>query len=148
MMARRIAASLAAAGSTPALVGAQGSSDTGARVALVIGNAAYPGQELFTLHLGRCGVATSGKNRRNWTRNGLLHHHIIDPRTGIPAQSDVLTATVVAPTVLEAEAAAKALLILGSQAGMAWLEANPLLAGLLILEDGQVVCNTLMQEYL
>jgi thiamine biosynthesis lipoprotein len=108
----------------------------------------HPGEDLLVLHLAGCGVATSGKNRRNWTRNGMFRHHIIDPRTGFPAQSDVLTATVVAPTLLEAEAAAKTLLILGSQAGLAWLEAHPLLAGLLIQEDGQAVCNPQLQEYL
>ena len=108
----------------------------------------HPGQDLLSLHLPGCGVATSGKNRRNWTQNGLLRHHIIDPRTGLSAESDVVTATVVAPTVLEAEAAAKALLILGSEAGMAWLEAHSFLAGLLILEDGKAICNPQMQEYL
>ena len=66
-----------------------------------------------TLKLYRCGVATSGRDRRRWNQNGLPRHHIIDPYTGQPAETNVMTATIVAPTVMEAEAAAKAVLILG-----------------------------------
>jgi thiamine biosynthesis lipoprotein len=93
-------------------------------------------------------VATSGTDRRRWLQGGFLRHHIIDPHTGLPAQTDVLTATVVAPTVLEAEAAAKSALIRGSQAGIAWIDAEPSLAGMLILEDGQGLYNERLKKYL
>lgn len=87
----------------------------------------------------RCGVATSGRDVRRWQRNGVWHHHILDPRSGQPAITDVISATVVAPTALEADIAAKVALILGSRDGLAWLEARPTLAGLLVLEDGRVI---------
>jgi len=77
-----------------------------------------------------------------------MRHHIIDPHTGLSAESDVLSATIVAPTAVEAEAAAKSALIRGSQAGMAWLEADPALAGLLILNDGQVLYSERIHPYL
>mgnify|MGYP000182779134 FL=1 len=86
-----------------------------------------------------CGVATSGRDVRRWQRNGVWQHHILDPRSGQPAITDVISATVVAPTALEAEIAAKVALILGSRDGLAWLEARPPLAGLLVLEDGRVI---------
>lgn len=108
----------------------------------------HPGQELVLLRLGKCGVATSGKDRRRWMQNGQMRHHVIDPRSGLPAESDVLTVTVVAPTVMEAEAAAKTALILGSEAGIAWLDEAAGLAGLFILEDGRLICNAKMQDYL
>lgn len=108
----------------------------------------HPGEELLRLHVEACGVATSGKDRRRWRQNGQLRHHIIDPRSGLPAESDVLTATVIAPTVTEAEAAAKVCVILGSQAGLTWLDDRPGLAALFILEDGQLICSTRLQEYL
>ena len=113
-----------------------------------VANPFEPKEDLFMLHLMGGGVATSGKDRRRWIRGDILQHHIIDPRTGQPAETDVLTATVVAPTVMEAEAAAKSVLILGSGAGMEWLEADSGLAGLLILEDGRVLTNLRMEEYL
>ncbi|MBI5297620.1 MAG: FAD:protein FMN transferase [Chloroflexi bacterium] len=103
---------------------------------------------LGTILLRGEAVATSGTDRRRWLQGGFLRHHIIDPHTGLPAQTDVLSATVVAPTVLEAEAAAKSALIRGSQAGIAWVDAEPSLAGLLILEDGQGLYNERLKKYL
>lgn len=89
-----------------------------------------------TLLVAQGGIATSGRDYRTWTRGGVPQHHIIDPRTGEPARTDILTATVIAPDLMQAEAIAKALLILGSDAALAWLNSNPSLAGLLVLESG------------
>jgi FAD:protein FMN transferase len=97
----------------------------------------HPGQYLETLRLGRCGIATSGRDYRRWKQNGTWQHHIIDPRSGKPAQTDVLTATVIAPTVLEAEMAAKVVLIRGSKEGLHWLDMHPSFAGIVVTENGQ-----------
>jgi thiamine biosynthesis lipoprotein len=95
-----------------------------------------------------CGVASSATDRRRWLQGDQLRHHIIDPRTGEPAVSDVVSATVIAPTAVEAEAAAKSILIRGSTDGLDWLEAHPTLAGLLILEDEEILYSPGMMEYL
>lgn len=95
-----------------------------------------------------CGVATSATDRRRWMQGGQLRHHIIDPRSGLPAATDVISATVVAPTAVEAETAAKSVLIRGSVDGLDWLESNPDLAGLLILENGQILYSQRISEYL
>jgi FAD:protein FMN transferase len=84
-------------------------------------------------------VATSGRDYRQWVASGMLMHHIIDPRIGRPAETDVLTATILAPDVMEAEMAAKAALILGSRMATAWIEARPHLAAFLLLENGETV---------
>jgi thiamine biosynthesis lipoprotein len=113
-----------------------------------VSNPFQRGQEIETLYLSECGVATSGKDHRRWTRNGILQHHIIAPLTGQPAETDLLTVTVVAPEVMQAEAAAKAAFILGSRAGLEWIEAHPELAALFILEDGQLCYSRKMEDYL
>jgi thiamine biosynthesis lipoprotein len=95
-----------------------------------------------------CGVATSSTDRRRWKQGSQLRHHIIDPHTGLPAVSDIVSATVVAPTAIEAEAAAKSVLIRGSAAGLDWLESDPDLAALLILENGQILYSEHIREYL
>ena len=46
-----------------------------------------------------------------------LFSHIIDPRTNAPVESDVLSATVIAPNLMEAEMVSKTCLILGSEQG-------------------------------
>jgi thiamine biosynthesis lipoprotein len=111
-------------------------------------NPFQPGTDLTALKLGRCGVATSGRDYRRWRQGGKWMHHIIDPRTGLPADTDALTATVIAPDVLQAEAAAKTVFILGSRRGIDWLQAHPALAGLLILEDGGYVYTRNFAEFL
>jgi thiamine biosynthesis lipoprotein len=113
-----------------------------------ISNPFEPDKDLVTLHLQGGGVATSGKDRRRWMQGAFLNHHIIDPRTGLPAITDVLTATVIAPTVMEAEAAAKSVFLLGSGAGLEWLEADSGLAGILVLDNGQVFASSRAEEYL
>ena len=101
-----------------------------------------------TLLIKRGGVATSGTDYHRWQQGGTWNHHIIDPRTGLSADTDLLTVTVVAPDTVRAEAAAKAVLILGSSAGMDWLESDPTLAGILILQSGETIYSHPMQSYL
>jgi thiamine biosynthesis lipoprotein len=101
--------------------------------------------ELLLLESG--GVATSGRDYRRWRQGGSWQHHIIDPRTGRPAVTDVLSATVVAASAREAEMAAKTALILGSHAGLAWIEARPSLAALLVLENRRIVRSQRLERY-
>jgi len=107
-----------------------------------------PDEDLEILMIEHGGVATSGKDYRRWQLDSVWQHHIIDPRTGMPAQTDVLTATVIAPSAVEAEVAAKVALISGSRAGLTWIESNPILAGMLVLEDGQRIYSERISEYL
>lgn len=97
-----------------------------------------PEQSLDIALLYHGGIATSGRDYRRWQHGGNLQHHIIDPRTEQPAVTDVLAATVIAPSARAAEAAAKTALILGGWPGLDWLEAHPSLAGLLVLDNGEV----------
>jgi FAD:protein FMN transferase len=69
----------------------------------------------LTLELTGGGLATSGRDRRRWRRNGKELHHLIDPATGLPSPSDLLRATVVASDAVEAEVWAKALYIAGEE---------------------------------
>ena len=108
----------------------------------------HKGEEIETLHINECGVATSGKDRRRWLRDGVLKHHIIDPLTNQPAETDLLTVTVIAPDVMRAEAAAKAVFILGSSVGLEWIEAHPEFAALFIQDNGELIYSQKMEEYL
>jgi len=108
----------------------------------------HPDENIEILCVNKGGVATSGKDRRRWLQNGVLRHHIINPLTGQPAETDLLTVTVIAPDVMQAEAAAKAVFIMGSQPGLKWLESQNDLACLLILENGPTLYSKRMEAYL
>jgi thiamine biosynthesis lipoprotein len=95
------------------------------------------GGTAHTLHVREGGVATSGVDARLWVgRRGALAHHLIDPATGVPAWTGLLTVTALAPTALEAEALAKAALLSGPSAGAALLRAHS--GGVLVHDDGTV----------
>ena len=72
-----------------------------------------------TVLLRELGAATSGTNGRRW---GPKLHHLIDPRTGRPADTDLVEVSVLAPTGLEAEVLAKTALLLGRDAGARLLD--------------------------
>ena len=113
-----------------------------------VANPTAPDQDLLLLGIKRGTVATSGRDYRRWRQGGAWQHHILDPRTGRPANTDVLSATVIAPTAVEAEAGAKAALILGSRQGLAWLDARPTLAGLVVLDDGQMLPSRRLAQFI
>jgi len=69
------------------------------------------------------GLATSGTTRRRWG-GGL--HHLIDPRTGAPAETDVAMVTVEGSDALSAEIYAKTALLLGAAEGKRFLDARNL----------------------
>lgn len=83
-----------------------------------------------------CAVATSTTARRRWLRSGRPQHHLIDPRSGVPSQSGVVSATVIAQQVARAETLAKAALILGPSAGIHFLDSQPDAEGLIVLDGG------------
>ena len=109
----------------------------GDRIALLSENRpdwsiAIPGRDHhWTIPLRNGAIATSTVTRRNWRQGETARHHLIDPATGEPARSDILSATVVAPYCRQAEVGAKVALLLGAQAGVRFLETRGL-AGLLV----------------
>lgn len=116
--------------------------------AIAIEHPFEPGAEAGLLMLKRGGVATSGRGYRRWQHGDTWRHHILDARTGEPADTDVVNATVVAPSAVEAEVGAKVALILGSEEGIEWLEARPTMAGLLALADGTILISSRMHALL
>ena len=76
-----------------------------------------------TVLLKDTGAATSGTRGRRW---GERSHHLIDPRTGLPADSDLTEVSVIAPTGADAEVLAKTALLLGREAGARFLDERSL----------------------
>ena len=75
--------------------------------------------ESLTLGLERGGLATSGSDRRRWRRAGEDQHHLIDPSTGLPSQTDLVRVTAVGSDAVDAEVLAKTLFLGGSAAAIA-----------------------------
>lgn len=87
----------------------------------------------------RWGVATSGTSIHRWLQGGEVRHHLIDPRTGAPAVTDVVQATVVCGSALRAEALAKAAVIAGSVDGLDMLERAGVRGAVILTDRGETL---------
>lgn len=90
-----------------------------------------------TVALGEGGLATSSTSVRRWRSGARSLHHLIDPRTGRPADSCWRTVTVAAESCLGANVASTAAIVLGEPAP-GWLARRGLDARL-VADDGSVV---------
>lgn len=134
----RAACTLAVAG--PCLVNAGGD--------LAVRGAPWPvgletADATITLQLENGAIATSGRDRRRWSRAGREQHHIIDPTTGAPAQTDLLRVSVVAPDAVQAEVWAKALFLAGEDEAVREAEGRDLPSVLVTADGRTTLCGGL-----
>jgi thiamine biosynthesis lipoprotein len=98
---------------------------------LGIGHPLRPGKRLAEICLRDRAIGTSGSATQFFRHQGRRYGHILDPRTGWPAES-VLSATVLAPTAALADALATAFYILGVERSMEFCRTRPEVAALLV----------------
>jgi thiamine biosynthesis lipoprotein len=104
-------------------------------------------EDLAMFWLANGALATSGIDYRSWVQDGCLAHHLIDPRTGQPAHTDALMATVLASEAAVAEAWATATLIAGADVGVHSLLDRDF-AGLVVGRDGRILATPQMDQLL
>lgn len=97
-----------------------------------------PQLELFTLPLSKASLATSGIDFRRWTHHDRRAHHLINPATGLPAETDLQVVTVFSESASTAEAWTTATIINGSEEGMATLSARHIPA-MMITQSKQLI---------
>ncbi len=84
--------------------------------------------------LTHCALATSGNYRNFYYKNGRRYAHTVDPRLGIPVQHSVLSATVIAPTCMEADALATTFMVIGADSSRRIVDARSDLRAYLICD--------------
>jgi thiamine biosynthesis lipoprotein len=92
-------------------------------------------------------LATSTSLVRRWRQHGEERHHLIDPRTGRPCESDVASVSVVADEGWRAEALSKAALLVGVERALPLLAANAA-TGLVVDWQGRIHPASGIQAYL
>ncbi len=113
---------------------------------VTVADPSAPERDLAVLNLKSQAVATSSRAYRHWMHGGEPAHHLIDPRTGAPASTNILSATVVGKALPDVEIHAKTALILGEEDGLAYLNRLPGIYGLLVTEDGRQVPSATFEE--
>ena len=69
---------------------------------------------------------------------GAVHHHILDPKTGHPCESDLASATVLSRTSIEGDGLSTALIIMGCNRAAAFIREQTDAAALFIRRDGSM----------
>lgn len=90
-----------------------------------------PDRRLGQIRLHDQALATSGSGTQFFMHEGRRYGHILDPRSGWPAEG-VLSASVIAPTAAEADALATAFYVMGPQQAGDYCQSRPAIGALLL----------------
>jgi len=92
-------------------------------------------QILGALPLADLSAVTSGIYERGFEQQGQWYHHILDSRTGMPVQTDIASATVIARRSLDAEGYSTTLLALGFERACEFVRATPEIATAIFADE-------------
>ena len=90
-------------------------------------------------------VVTSGLYERQFELDGQRYWHILDPSTGYPVQTDLVSASIMSDASIDGDGYTKPLFMMGCDEALAWINAHDGLEGLLVDMDGTIMqsdgCN-------
>jgi FAD:protein FMN transferase len=95
-----------------------------------------PGDDLQAIiHISDESLATSGNYRKFYEKDGVKYSHTIDPVTGYPARSNLLSATIIAPDCATADGIATACMVMGLARAREFIEKNPSFLAFFVYSD-------------
>lgn len=123
-------------------VGTLGQKPDGSSWTVAIENPDRSGNYLGELTLdGGCFAITSGGYQRYFEQDGTIYHHILDPHTGYPAQSDLTSVTIISQDGTAADAYSTALFVMGKDKAVEFWGTHER-AFDMVLYDGQTIYTT------
>ena len=102
-------------------------------------------KKLTVVAITDCGIATSGNYRNYREQGGHRTWHTIDPVTGRPAETPTLSAPVIAPDCMTADALATACMAMQPDAALAMIKKIPDVSALLVLAPDTISADTTLR---
>ena len=95
---------------------------------------------LCSLSVEDMSVVTSGTYERAFMKNNKLYHHILNPRTGYPAKTDIASITIVNESSLLCDGLSTPLLIIGAYDASQFMKQNNI-EGIIITNDNKIIVS-------
>ena len=103
------------------------------------------GQVVAAVYSQGSSAVTSGLYERQFERGGRRYWHILDPRTGYPVETDLVSATIISDASIDGDGFTKPLFMMGRDDALAWINAKEGIEGLVVDAGGTLTqsfgCN-------
>jgi thiamine biosynthesis lipoprotein len=97
-------------------------------------------KEIARFNLKNGSIATSNLIFRSWKQGGVIKHHLLNGQTGMPVESNIVQATVISSSCLEAEVAAKLMFMeKGTNINKLLCNTSPHIRYLLVTKEGKLI---------
>lgn len=96
----------------------------------------YGDGTLGTVQCGGCAVVTSGNYERYFVEDDKLYHHILDPKTGYPAENGIISITVIGDNSAYCDALSTALFVMGTEKAAGFLEQHKEIDAIFVSSEG------------
>ncbi|MCR5686693.1 MAG: FAD:protein FMN transferase [Lachnospiraceae bacterium] len=93
---------------------------------------------LCALYLTDTSVATSGTYERCFVSDGIKYHHILDPKTGYPAHTDISSVTVITENAFDSDCLCTVCIMLGTKKALELIENTDGTEAIIVTDDGTV----------
>jgi thiamine biosynthesis lipoprotein len=101
---------------------------------------------LGAIQLTGMSVASSGDYERYFEQDGIRYHHILDPKTGYPADTGLRGVSIVCPRSIDADALSTAVFLMGPADGMALVEDLPDTEAVLVTDEKTVLLSSGLKD--
>lgn len=91
-------------------------------------------------------VVTSGVYQRYFVEDGVTYHHIIDPKTGYPADTNLYCVTIITDSSLDADSLATSCIVLGLDKGLELIESLPDVEAMFMTVDKEIIFSEKFEE--
>ncbi len=122
-------------------IGTIGTKPEGKKWRIAIENPLNADDYVGLLEIQDCFVITSGGYQRYFEENGKRYHHIIDSKTGYPADNGLLSVTIISADGTKADGLSTALFVMGLENALALWKNSSDFEAIFITEDGRVVAT-------